>query len=246
MYEDISYKRNYVKEVVCRLDFASPILSLRNSMPKEIYEIVKKYYPIAEPIDVIGTELNINPINGPVINQVATKQWQFLSRDRKNKCSIESSAVIFSITNYNIFEEARNSFVDILKIVMNTFGDNQGKRLGLRYINVFPLKGNETWIESKFYDAISAHKVETTMKLLTSIEYAVIEKDLFVILKYGYNNPDYPAIMKKEDFLIDIDSYSSGIIYEDDLDKLVDDMHDEVQKCFESMITDTFRTEMNS
>ena len=89
MYEEICYQNNYVKEVVCRLDFASPINALKNTMPKSIYDVVKKYYPIAEPQDIIGTELQINPINGPAVNQVVTKQWGFLSRNRANKCTLE-------------------------------------------------------------------------------------------------------------------------------------------------------------
>ena len=62
MYEEICYQNNYVREVVCRLDFASPINVLKNTMPKNIYDVVKKYYPIAEPQDIIGTELQINPV----------------------------------------------------------------------------------------------------------------------------------------------------------------------------------------
>ena len=77
------------------------------------------------------------------------------------------------------------------------------------------------------------------------MEYAVIEKDLNVRLVYGYNNPDYPAILKREDFVIDIDAFSMGIIYHDDLGQLIDDMHIEVQRCFETMITDDFRTALN-
>ena len=241
MYEDVCYNTNYIKEVVCRLDFATPIAGLRQSMPKPIFEVVKQYYPIAEPQDVIGTELSVNPINGPVINQITTKQWVFLSRDRKNKCTIESRRVVFSISNYSVFEDARNAFVDILNIVMKTNVDNQGKRLGLRYINSFPLKGNEKWIDDKFYTAIAAHKDEKTTRLLTTLEYAVIEKDLNVRLSYGYDNPDYPAIMKREDFIIDIDAYSTGIIYQEDIGQFIDDMHSEVQKCFETMITDDYR-----
>lgn len=241
MYENICYPKNYIKEVICRLDFASPIMELRKSMPKTIYEVVKKYYPIAEPQDVIGTELSINPINGPIINQVTTKQWVFLSRNRKNKCTIEPESVIFSLTDYNVFEDACDSFVNILDIVMKTNMENQGKRLGLRYINNIPLKNNEAWIDEKFYTAISAHKDEKTTKLLTTLEYAVFEKDLNVRLSYGYDNPDYPAIMKREDFIIDIDAYTTGIIYQDDLEQYIIDMHFEVQKCFETMITDAFR-----
>ena len=242
MYEEICYKNNYIAEVVCRLDFASPINELNNSMPKEIYSVVKKYFPIAEPQDIIGTELSINPMMGSsVFNQITTKQWVFLSRDRKNKCTIEPNSVIFSLSHYDVFEEARKAFLDIISIVMKNNQENQGKRLGLRYINDIQLKDHDNWINEKFFSAISAHKDERTTKLITTLEYAIVDKDLNVRLVYGYNNPDYPAVMRREDFVIDIDAYSTGIIYVDDLAQLIDDMHFEVQHCFEKMITDNYR-----
>lgn len=140
MYEGIVYNTNYVEEVICRLDFASSVTELKKSMPKQVFDVVKKHYPIAEPQDVIGTELNINPVSGPTVNQIVTKQWIFLSRDRINKCTIEPDSIIFSIRNYNVFEDLRNAIIDILSIVMQTYSENQGKRLGLRFINNMPIR----------------------------------------------------------------------------------------------------------
>ncbi len=245
MFDEICYRKNNIIEVVCRLDFASAINEFKNSMPKDIYSVIKKYYPIAAPQDVIGTELIINPSNGPIINQISTKQWVFFSMDRKNKCTIEPNSVVFSITNYMVFEEVRSAFNEIYSVIMTTFPDNQGKRLGLRYRNSIPLKGHDSWIDEKFFNAVSAHKDDKTTKYITTFEYAVIDKDLNVRLMYGYDNPDYPAVMKKEDFIIDIDAYSTGIIYQDDLSHYIDDMHFEVQKCFEEMITDDYRSSLN-
>lgn len=246
MYEKICYQNNYVNEVVCRLDFASSINTLKSSMPKSIYDVVKKYYPIAEPQDVIGAELQINPLNGAAVNQVVTKQWIFLSRDRLSKCTIEPDSIIFSVKNYSVFEELRKTMLDVFEVVMEAFPENQGKRLGLRYINNLPMKGHNDWIDAKFFEALSAHKDEKTTKLVTTLEYAVVEKDLTVRLQYGYFNPDYPAIMKREDFVIDIDAYSKGIIYREDLEQFIEDMHFEDQKCFETMITDILRADMNA
>ncbi len=246
MYENICYYKNPIIENICRLDLASPIVEFRNSMPKEIYTVIKKYYPIAEPQDVIGTELSVNPTGGPMINQIPSKKWVFLSRDRKNRCIIEANAIVFSITNYSVFEELRESYLNVLMVIMNMFPNNQGKRLGLRYINSIPLKDHECWIDDKFISALSALKNEKTTKLVTTAEYANIDKDLNVRLLYGYDNPDYPAIIKKEDFIIDIDAYTMGIIYQDDLTQFIDDMHFEVQDCFEKMITNELRTAYNT
>ena len=81
---------------------------------------------------------------------------------------------------------------------------------------------------------------------MTVLEYAILDKDLSVRLQYGYYNPDYPAIMKREDFIIDIDSYSTGIIYREDIEQFINDMHCEDQKCFETMITEELRKNMNA
>lgn len=244
MYEDICYRRNNVKEVICRLDFASNLDVFKNTMPKQIYDIVKKHYPIAEPQDVIGTQLQISPGNTS-LNNIISKKWIFLSLDRKSRCSIDTESVIFSATKYNRFEEFVRGVNDILQSVMKAYREIPGKRLGLRYINELPLKENEEWINNKFLNALLEHKNRDTTKLLTQFEYAVLEKGINVRLQYGYLNPDYPSILKNEIFTIDMDAYSTGLIYAEDVAALIEDMHFEDQNCFETMITDTYRDELN-
>lgn len=243
MYEDVCYEQNYINEVICRLDFATPVVELRKSLPKNIYDVVHRHYPIAEPQDVIGTELSITPIGTPSVNQVATKQWVFWSRDRKNKCTIEPNDIIFSIRKYTVFDDIQVAITDILQVVMNNYPENVGKRLGLRYINSFPFDKYSRWIDEKFLTAFKAHRDERTIQIITSLEYAVVENELNVRLNYGLANPNYPAIMKNESFLIDIDAYTTGIVYEDDIEKFINGMHEENQSCFEKMITDVFREE---
>ena len=89
------------------------------------------------------------------------------------------------------------------------------------------------------------NKDDRTIRLITQLEYAVLDKDLHVKLQYGYPNPDYPAVMKNEIFTIDIDAFSQGLIYDEDLEQMVDNMHSEVQACFEKMITDEYRKELD-
>ena len=84
MYEDVCYNKNYLVEVICRLDFASEVSSLKKSMPKDVFDVVKKYFPIAEPRDLIGTELSITPTGETAFNKITTKQWVFLSKNRMN------------------------------------------------------------------------------------------------------------------------------------------------------------------
>lgn len=245
MYENRCYKKNCINEVICRLDFASAVNIFDSRMPKEVYGVVRKYYPISEPQEIIGTEFQINPSTGPIINNTVSKQWVFWSRDKKSSCKILSGSVIFSVHNYVVYEDLKVAVIDIIKSIMDLDESIQGKRMGLRYINSIDLRGNDNWITQQFYDAIKGHKDNNTMRLITTLEYAVESKEINVRLLYGYVNTDYPAVMKKDDFTIDIDAYSQSIIFEDDIEKLIDDMHFEAQDCFEKMITDGLRDELN-
>ncbi len=245
MYEEVCYNRNYIAEVICRLDFANPVEIFDSTMPKSVYKTVGKYYPIAEPQEIIGTQLQVNPVTGPVVNNIVKKQWVFWSRDKKSSCRIDSMSIVFSVKKYDVFENLRNAIYEIMKSVLGLSETYQGSRLGLRYINMLPMHDRENWIVEQFYNAFAAHKDEQTIRLITQFEYAALDKDLHVKLQYGYSNPDYPAVMKNEVFAIDIDVFSQGLIYDDDLETMIDNMHSEVQACFEKMITDDFREELN-
>ncbi len=245
MYEETCYRKNAIKEVICRLDFANPVSVFDSRIPKAVYKTVKKYFPISEPQEIIGAELQINPVTGPMVNNVRSKQWVFWSRDKRSSCVIQSTCVIFSIHAYTVFEELRAEVLEILTEVMKVDESIQGKRFGLRYINALEMSTQDKWITDQFFNALAGHKDDNTMRLITTLEYSVLEKDLSVRLLYGYLNPDYPAIMRKDTFTIDIDAYSQSIIFDDDLKQFIDDMHYEAQDCFEKMITDDFRSEMN-
>lgn len=245
MYENVRYKKNNLSEVVCRLDFANSIDLFNSTMPKSVYKIVKKYYPIAEPQEVFGTQLQVNPLTGAKVNNVVTKQWIFWSRDKKSSCRIDSSSIAFSVKNYDVFEDLRTAILDILRETLRMDENYQGKRIGLRYINMLPMRGHENWIVEQFSKAFAAHKDDRTTRLITQLEYAVPEKELYMRLQYGYPNPDYPAMMKNEVFTIDIDAFSQGLIFDEDLERMIDNMHSEVQSCFEKMITDEYRNELN-
>ena len=246
MYEDICYKHNTVEEVICRLDFASPIKMFDTSISKEIYNAVRKFFPIAEPQEIIGTELFINPVIGSKVNNITAKQWLFWSRSKMSSCTISSSCVIFSIHDYDVFEDLKKAVLCILNTILSRDDTIQGKRLGLRYINSIKMGDHGNWITGQFFDALKGHKNENTMRLVTTLEYAVVEKDINVRLVYGYVNPDYPAVMKNDDFTLDIDAYSQTIIFKDDLEKMIDNMHFEAQDCFEKMITQDLRNAMNT
>ena len=52
------------------------------------------------------------------------------------------------------------------------------------------------------------------------------------------HNPDFPAPIKKKIFILDYDAYCSGILTKDEIFKNLPIFHAEIQRLFESSITD--------
>lgn len=244
MYDKICYKNNNIVEVILRLDLANIIMELRNSMPKEINDVVKKYFPIAEPEGIIGTEFQIIPGFQNSNTYTNQKKWVFYSRDRKQRCSIEETNIIFSVKNYDVYEEFRNTALEIIDIISKKYSDVSIKRLGFRFINQVKLDGRTDYIDSTVMDSFK--QIEGLQRAITTIEYVSVNQDYSVRKQYGYINPDYPSVMQNEIFLIDIDAYTSGLVYFEEIEGLVDNMHEEIQSNFENTITDELRKEMNN
>lgn len=173
MYENICYKKNFVKEVVCRLDFANNVEVFDVSFPKDVYDVINKYFPIVEPREILGASLQVNPMTGDMLNnRIVTKQWVFWTRDKKSNCIVQSNSVVFSIHNYGVYEDLKDAIINILKAIMNYDENVQGKRLGLRYVNAMKFNENDGWITEKYFDAICGHKSANTMRLVTTLEYS--------------------------------------------------------------------------
>lgn len=243
-YDKIIYNHNYIDNVICRFDFANPIAQLNKNLPKTINDVVKKYYPIAEPGNILGSELLINAAVRPQVKSVSTTEWVFKTMNRKNKCIITVDSIIFVASEYNKFEDFRKKIIDIVDSVILSYSNTFFRRVGLRYKNLISLTKDSNYFNSKIFSALTEFKNDQTTKLITTLEY-IQGNDLCVRLIYGFDNKNYPAPMSEDKFLIDIDAYSSGFVYPDETDDYLKRMHHEDQKCFERIITNNLRDVMN-
>ena len=84
MHDDIRYKRNFLTNVIARVDFPSPIEGLEDQLPPEISKGMMSIFPIAEPEKAIAQELRISPDELRQRRSELTK-WHFHGRDRDKK-----------------------------------------------------------------------------------------------------------------------------------------------------------------
>jgi len=86
MYEDVCYKKTYLAEVIARIDFATPIEALQKNVSTKIMAKITKHFPIAEPVEAIGTHFEFGadggmkkqeraPSNGISSGKIETGSW---------------------------------------------------------------------------------------------------------------------------------------------------------------------------
>ena len=134
MHEDIRYKRNFLTNVIARVDFPSPIEGLENQLPPEISKGMMRIFPIAEPEKAIAQELRISSDELRQRRSELTK-WHFHGRDRDKTLTIVPTAVFVEYTSYKTYEILKEEFLGALSVFFAHFTDIVGSRLGLRYIN---------------------------------------------------------------------------------------------------------------
>ena len=81
MYEQVCYRKSFLKQVIAKIDFASPLIQLESSVPNKLLNTIVKIFPIIEPSEVLGHEFSIN---GDAVQsrQTTNKQWNYFGKDR--------------------------------------------------------------------------------------------------------------------------------------------------------------------
>jgi uncharacterized protein (TIGR04255 family) len=64
-------------------------------------------------------------------------------------------------------------------------------------------------------------------------------------MQTGIYNPDYPAKIKKLDFIIDLDAFIDTPHVVHNVESFFDDIHEKIQEKFEECITDKLRGVLN-
>lgn len=245
----VRYSKPYLKTVIVRLDFASPIDNLSKNFPKNLAEAVKSSFPISEPHEFINKEFNISPKSA--IKERVSKQgteWVFYSDDRQNTLNISSEKLVISYNKYPSYDILKNDFLSFADIIFKTFDQVQGRRLGLRYINEINLEESNIIDWTQYINNVLLTKTpfpggsNNISRINNSIEFNF--DSLFFRFIYGTLNPDYPAVIRKKNFTLDYDAYYQGPQVFADISDNLDNFHKKIKEFFEISILDNLRDKM--
>ncbi len=248
MFEDVCYKKSYLAEVVARIDLLAPVEAFEKNISGKILNKIKAKFPIAEPTESIAQHFEFAP-DGVKQKELRGKQWNFFGKEREKQLTIDSGALYVRYTKYSRFEDLVEEFQLAVNAIDQEHPNTSAKRFGLRYINQFDI-GELTLSNSRKYfsesllgtQSFGAYERQTTRNFhIVELKFG----DMNLRFQYGFPNADFPAIIKRPVFIIDIDAYSVSVISLGEALQNIEIAHGHIQKLFEESITTDLRSGMN-
>lgn len=117
----------------------SPVMEIAKYIPM-VQDKIRKRYPIFGPP---STERSIH-IDGQQIELRDSKQWAFVTKNRKSAISLAENRLIYFTTEYPRFEEFAEIVAEALNVVQEIISPALVSRIGLRYCDLVKPENDES------------------------------------------------------------------------------------------------------
>jgi uncharacterized protein (TIGR04255 family) len=221
--------------------------ALSKNLPQKIASAALKRFPISEPQKGHLQSITFSPTTVETSTQ-ETAEWIYHGRDRKKTLILTPESLSITNTQYESFESLCDDYRLVLKQLFDSIPDLSISRVGLRYINILEI-GDENplvWREYVNESMLGIIDMQCNSHSLARVFHIVEFNDNGQQLRFqfGIANPDFPSPICRRQFVLDLDAYFSGDLERDELDILIDRSHNEIQRIFESSITQKTRSFM--
>lgn len=246
----MTYKKNFLTQVIARIDFASPIEDLDKKVPKGFDIEALKLFPIKEPPrSLIEGTVSVSKNGSKIKEEIIHKLWVYHDRKREKKLELVPTHLDIALTKYKNYKDIKNIFVKLVEVFTEEISDVVIKRFGLRFINninVSDKTAPTNWEKYIKKNLLSIFKIPGKKDVILRVFHNLVFKynDIFLIFRYGMHNPDFPAQIKKKIFVLDYDAYYEGLLEPKEVPKYMDSFHKRIYALFENCITDELRKKL--
>ncbi|MDL2297963.1 TIGR04255 family protein [Synergistaceae bacterium OttesenSCG-928-D05] len=251
-----TYMHHFLSNVIVRADFVPAPNSALFEVGHTLQNKCMEFFPIVELRNGQAQEVTFDLATGQSqLKHSLVQEWHFFSADRSHELTMTQSFLVLESRNYSNFEKFKGPFQVILEKYLEIFQDKKISRIGLRYIDTIDLKDDKTkktnwhqywskYISSKLLGNLEFVK-DDDKKLTRQMNLLELNYERFHLkFQYGIFNEDYPAPVKKQIFILDTDTSTSGIISLEEIPDLLKIFHDKASNLFEISIKEPLRRKM--
>jgi len=245
------YKKNFLKEVVARVDFLNPLPGIETALPRAVSEVALRVFAIAEPREAVQREVQIGP-QGVTQTESRFTEWHFHGKDRTKTLTLGRQVALVQYKKYETYELVKGEFIQVLDALSGHFEGIQPSRVGLRYVNSIELNEPNpldwsAYIGPRLLSLFSFPQEADRTALSRVFHNLELSFDAFNLrYRLGMHNPDYPARIRQKVFVLDLDAYTQSFVEVKEIGRLLDSFHAAIQRYFEESITEGLRGVMNA
>lgn len=189
---------------------------------------------------------NLDVISGD-ISKKDFNLYVLLSDDITLKIDSFNKSIIFEANHYinkSIYQSRITRITEVLQMIVD--GDILARRIGMRFVNVFPC--NKMDDIGKIYNVDESRSIRNSLKknqISRSVFVNEFQLDGFRIrVQYGVPNKYYPAIITNYDLVLDIDVYSDGLQEIEYWENSISDFNHAAFEMFSEYTKESFRNSM--
>ncbi len=244
-----TYKKNYLKQVIFRIDFEKVELSDFETFKTQVNE---RFDEGSKKQGKFGNfQLKVD--SGEVINSTEDVEiWHFLDTKTGNKFEASPTHCLIEYFAYKNSEDLIENIKTLCNKFLEIHGVKQASRIGLRYINeieIDSVKKLEDWSTYILEELLTAShtlksKGKTPTRILNQAEFKA--GSYSTVFKYGIWNDKYPSPITGSSYILDIDCFTRLPVDldEGELVSVTSSLNKEAEEVFELSITDKLRKEM--
>ena len=245
-----TYKKNYLKQVIFRIDFTKIELKEFEQLKSDL----KSRFEIGEKKNIKLSDFEIKADSAePIVSTKDIEIWQFANAKTGNKFEVGPEHCLLEYFAYKDSSVLQKDVSELCGSLLNNYAVNEVQRVGLRYINqisVSAIRKIDDWKKFIIPELLMASnflkdKGKSPTRILNRIEFKT--ENFSTRFSYGIWNENYPSPITNNAYILDIDSYTRLPLElnTNSLIELLGLLNKEAECIFELSITNALRKEMD-
>lgn len=245
------YRKNFLTNVICRLDFRS-IDKIDKSFFEDFRAVIKSDFPKIQEQKRQGFTATFQPDKPSKIihsNLPEIPVFKYMDDSCENVIILSNDHLSIESTNYIDFKTFKKTIELALGALIDIVNEPDFTRLGLRSINQIVLeKGNpfvwKGYLDPSFTSVVDRFIGKDKENIARAMSQIILNYDDYKVnFNFGMHNSEFPAKISRKEFILDFDFYTE-FVERDGIYDLLKMFNKESAIMFENCIRQNLRKHM--